>query len=378
MPTRISGKTRSAPAANVHIRHRARRDVIVIGASAGGLEALRLVLDAWPGRLAASVFVVIHAPGGAPHLLAPILERASGIPAGYPADGETVARGHIYVAPPDHHLILESGRMRVTRGPKENGFRPAIDPLFRTAAAAYGNRVIGVLLSGGLNDGTLGMAAIKKAGGITIAQSPDEAVVPAMPESAIEYVGVHHVLRAAGIRSYLLNQTRGLGHTAMVTRSTPPQMKRPAKTLRKPDPAEVGANLLDATRERPAPSVFICPDCGGTLWETEETGVLQYRCHVGHAYTGEALVSLQAEVLEHAMWTALRTLEDGAALRQRMEEHARERGLTYLADRYAEQRAEFKERAAIVRKALVVDSETPRANRPPEAIEARARAASKT
>jgi two-component system chemotaxis response regulator CheB len=350
------------------------RTVIVIGGSAGGLEALQRVLTGVDGNLHAAVFVVIHTPAGAAHVLAAILQRASKMKACYPTDGEPLVGGRIDVGVPDHHLLIERGAVRITKGPRENGFRPAVDPLFRTAAAAYDRRVIGIVLSGGQNDGTLGMAAIKRAGGITVAQSPDDALVSSMPASAIANVGVDHVLTADQIRTFLLGSLRETGKKVMARRAK--QHSPGASTRERPDPAAVGAALPGAPPSEP-PSMFVCPDCGGTLWEAEENGVLRYRCHVGHAYTAESLLDQQAETLEQAMWTALRSLEEGAALRARMADRARDRGMQTIADRYDEQSVDLKQRAAIVRKALVIDRETPIANRPAQKVEAQARRARK-
>jgi two-component system chemotaxis response regulator CheB len=351
-------------------------DVIVIGASAGGLEALRQIVASLPPSIPAAVFVVIHTGAQSERMLAPILARTGHLPASYANDGDPILTGQIYVAPPDHHLLIEPGFMRTTKGPRENGFRPAVDPLFRTAAAAYGARVAGIVLSGGQNDGTLGLLEIKRAGGLTIAQDPDEALVGSMPESAIQYVGVDHIVAAEAVASILLNHHMDAGTRSMSKRM---KKKRAVKGVghRRLDIAEVGTDLL-GTGHRPkqAPSVFTCPECGGSLWETSEHGVLRYRCHVGHAYTGEALVDSQTEVLEQAMWTALRSLEEAAFLRKRMSQHARERGLHVIADRYDEQWDDYRSRAAIVRKALVIDDVSTAADKPAARVAERARRAS--
>jgi two-component system chemotaxis response regulator CheB len=350
-------------------------DIVVIGASAGGLEALRGALGGVDGRMSAAVFVVVHTSAGAAHVLASILERVSGVPASYPSDGEPIAGGHIYVAPPDHHMLIEDGHVRITRGPKENGFRPAVDPLFRTAAAAYGPRIVGVILSGGQNDGTLGMAAIKRAGGVTIAQSPDDAIVSNMPESAITHVGMDHVLTSNQIQRFLITRTRKPGKAVMGTRGRRPSIGTARR--QSPDSADVGTDLFGAGAANAPPSAFVCPECGGALWEAEENGILRYRCHVGHVFTGEALLNEQGLALEQAMWTALRSLEEGAALRLRMADHAQQRGMAGIARRYAEQSDEFKQRAAVIRKALVVDRDTAAADRSAAAIEGRARRSGK-
>jgi two-component system chemotaxis response regulator CheB len=347
--------------------------VIVIGASAGGLEALRQIIAALPRSTPAAVFVVIHTSAGSGRMLAPILQRSGNLPSSYPSDGDPILAGHLYVAPPDHHLLIEPGFIRTTKGPKENGFRPAVDPLFRTAAAAYGPRVAGIVLSGGQNDGTLGLLAIKQAGGLTIVQDPEEAIVTGMPESAIQYVGVDHVVKADDIAPILLNHHMDAGARSMAKRATKSRAVKEAGR-RRLDPAEVGTDLLG--RNHPptqAPSVFTCPGCGGPLWEVDEHGLLRYRCHVGHTFTGETLVDAQADVLEQAMWTALRSLEEGALLRKRMSRHARGHGMHEIADRYDEQSDDFTARAGIVRKALVIDHASADMDKPAARVAEQAR-----
>jgi two-component system chemotaxis response regulator CheB len=342
------------------------RDIIVIGASAGGLEALKQVVKGLNSDLDAAVFVVIHTGAGSAGILPEILERAGPWPAGYPADGESIISQRIYVAPPDYHLLIARDIVRITKGPKENGFRPAVDPLFRTAAEGYGPRVIGIILSGGQSDGTVGLAQIKDAGGLTVVQNPEDALVPAMPENAIRYVDVDHVVNAADIPALILSQRVDA-------------VKKPTPTRRsKPDSAEVGTDRLHSAAGPPGePSAFVCPECGGPLWELNERGLLRFRCHVGHAYTGESLVEAQAVALEQALWTALRSLEEGAELRQRMARHAREHRMFAIAKGYSDQAREMEERAAVVRRALVVDRFTGGEGEPAAEIAERARQAVK-
>src|SRR5262245_12679783 len=166
------------------------RDIVVVGGSAGAIEALQRIVRDLDNRFCAAIFVVIHTAPGSSGFLPHILERTAVLPSAHPSDGDAIVGGRIYIAPPDHHLLVENGVVRITKGPKENGFRPAVDPLFRTAAEAYGSRVIGVILSGGQDDGTSGLALIKNAGGLAIVQNPLDALVPSMPESALQYVDV--------------------------------------------------------------------------------------------------------------------------------------------------------------------------------------------
>ena len=249
-------------------------DIIVIGASAGGIQALQELVADLPADLPASLFVVVHISPDSLGVLPNILNRQGMLQAEYAVNGRPIEHGRIYIAPPDHHLLLKPDHMRVSRGPKENGFRPAVDPLFRTAARAYGARVIGVVLSGGLDDGTTGASQVKQFGGTVIAQDPREATFSSMPESCIQNVDVDHVLQVAQMPEVLVR----------LAREPVPQgvqdMSR-AKHLQ-PDIAEVGTEAL-VTGEMPGPpSAFTCPECGGALWELRDGKLLRFRCHVGH------------------------------------------------------------------------------------------------
>jgi two-component system chemotaxis response regulator CheB len=322
--------------------------LIVIGASAGGLEVVTQVLADLPRDFPAPIFVVIHTGAEVPGVLSQIFERAGPLPADYAVEGEKIVPGRVFIAPPDHHLLIERGKVRVTRGPRENGFRPAIDPLFRTAAASYGARVIGVILSGGLDDGTSGLSAIKRAGGTAIVQDPKDATLPGMPASARRHVKVDHVLPGSKIGAALIRLTSLRELSSLPSRDD------------SPDTAEVGTDRLDSGRSiEGTPSSFTCPECGGVLREVQENGVSRFECHVGHAYSIETLARGQAESLEHALWIALRSLEEGAALRRSMAEKARQRSTSgTLSNWMDEQAEEWEARAAIVRRALVTDKET--------------------
>jgi two-component system chemotaxis response regulator CheB len=346
-----------------------KRDVIVIGGSAGGLEALQRILSRLDRNIGAAIFIVIHTSAGTPGVLPQILMRATGLSISYGEHDEPIVEGHVYVAPPDRHLLIRPGFLRVTRGPRENGFRPAIDPLFRTSAEAYGPRVIGVMLSGGGNDGTLGLAAIRRLGGMAVAQDPTEATVSSMPESAIRNVAIDHILTSRDIGTQMgqwIGHARP-GRARMVVESParPPVVQ--------PDRAEVGTDLLHGQAAAGVLSVFTCPECGGSLWERSQDGLLTFRCHVGHSYTGETLLGQQDSEVEQAMWEALRSLEESAELRRRMAEHAHERLMSAIAADYLEKAAEFEARAAVIRRVLVAES--PEVDAATEAVTRRARRA---
>jgi two-component system chemotaxis response regulator CheB len=253
------------------------------------------------------VLVVVHFPESAVSVLPRILNRAGTLPARAARDRDALLPGRIYVSTPGAHLLLEPGCVRVIRGPKENGHRPAIDPLFRSAATAYGNRVIGVVLSGNLDDGTAGLQQIKRRGGIAVVQDPDEALYPGMPTSAIANTAVDHVVPIDRMPALLAELARQPAEEESMTELDPP-------------PGEKGAmrdNWLDD--EKQPPSVYTCPECHGTLFEVRDTEAIpHYRCRVGHGFTTETLMVGQADVLEAALWTALRALEEHTSLARRM------------------------------------------------------------
>jgi two-component system chemotaxis response regulator CheB len=276
--------------------------VIGIGASAGGVEALRTALAGLPGDLDAAVLVVLHVPPSGKSLLAPILDRVTALEAQVAAPGQRVVAGRVYVAPADRHMLVHKRRIMLSRGPKENGTRPAVDPTLRSLAYTYGPRAAAVILSGALGDGSAGAAAIAALGGVVIVQDPAEAVVPSMPESALQAVGGHaRVLSATGMAAALT------------------QLADQRRSLRKDFamlPDAPGANS-EATPEG-SPTSLRCPECGGPLWDSPQGDVPGYRCRVGHIYSEDALVDAQAETVEAALWSAVEVLEERAELLRRV------------------------------------------------------------
>lgn len=323
------------------------RDIIVIGASAGGLQALEELVEGLPKNLPASLFIVVHTSPTANGMLPQILTRRSRLPIEFAVDRMHIRPGHVYVARPDHHLLITPGRVHLTRGPKENGFRPAVDPLFRTAARTYGPRVVGVVLSGGLNDGTAGLAIIKQHGGIAICQDPADASFPSMPMSAVQNVEVDQILRAVDIPATLDELARTPISQEVAAMAKP-------RRNDEPDISDEGtASLVNNDRPYP-PSPFTCPECGGALWEVSSEGtLLRYRCHVGHGFTGEALDAGQTEEVESALWTALRTLEESAAIRRRLADKAQSGNLPLVEQSYRVAAEEMEERAAAIRNILI-------------------------
>lgn len=312
----------------------ARRDIIVVGASAGGVQALAELAKNLPEDFPAALFIVLHLGSGRSSL-PEILNRAGSLPALHPEPGEPVVPGRIYAAPPDLHMVLRNGAVGLLRGPKENGFRPAIDVLFRTAARAYRNRVVGVVLTGNLDDGTAGLLAIKRLGGIAVVQDPADADHPAMPRSALENVDVDHVAPLAELPGLLVDLA------GQEVEPLPPY--RPAEEDGDVSDEKVGQS---GEETRGAPSGFTCPDCGGALWEWSDGDLLRYRCRIGHAYSPESLVATQTESMEHALWAAVRALEETAAIARRMAHRMRDSGLHTSERRFQERAREAEAHAA--------------------------------
>jgi two-component system chemotaxis response regulator CheB len=321
-------------------------DIIVVGASAGGVEALSNLARGLPGDLPAAVFAVLHVSAHGTSVMPRILSRAGALPAAHARDGEAIEPGRIYVAPPDHHLLVKRGHVRVARGPRENGARPAVDPLFRTAARFYGSRVIGVVLSGALDDGTAGLQAVKRRGGIAVVQDPQDALYPGMPRSAMEQVTVDHVLPMAEIPALLARLAR---EPAAVGGAVEVSNEMEIET----DMAELEMDAVQRHERPGAPAGFGCPECGGALWELREGEMLHFRCRVGHAWSAGTLLAAQSDALEVALWTALRALEESAALSQRVVERLRTRGSVGAATRFEAQARDAAERAALIRDVLL-------------------------
>lgn len=320
-------------------------DIIVVGASTGGVEALAQLAYALPSDLAAAVFVVLHVSPQATSYLPQILSRSGPLRAIHPADGEPICPGRIYVAPPDLHLMLESGRMQLVRGPRENRNRPAVDPLFRSAALAYGPRVIGIVLTGALDDGTAGLQTIKQRGGIAVVQDPKDALIPSMPESALEFVDVDYCLPLAKIGPMLARLAR---EPALDGTDFPLPHELDYETrIAKMDDAALSSEKQPGTLVG-----FMCPECGGPLHELRDGELVRYRCRVGHSFTSESILASQSEALEDALWSAYNTLQESALLAERMVVDAYRRGHKHLAARLEERARVQRQRATAVRAVL--------------------------
>jgi two-component system chemotaxis response regulator CheB len=320
-----------------------RRDIIVVGGSTGGIEALSKLLHELPANLPAAVFAVLHLAPDAESFVPKILARATRLEVLPARSGEPIQEGRVYIASPDEHLLLEPARIATSKGPKENGFRPSVDPLFRTAARVYGQRVAGVVLSGALDDGVYGLLLIKREGGVPIAQDPDEAAIPSMPQRAIAAVEGTHVLPVTKIAALLVELANGVG------RPTP---LAPPPSSSEQDPAVRGDKALEKGSLPGPPSGFTCPDCGGALWEVESGRLVRYRCHLGHAYNEGSYLHSVEQRLEIAMWAAVRALEEHAAIRRRLSERANARNWSALAESYQASADDYEKRADVIRDVL--------------------------
>lgn len=325
----------------------ATRDIVVMGGSAGAVEAFQRIISGLPREFPAAVFVVLHFGAESVSNLAPILARDARIRVKPAQDGDAILPGVVYVATPGRHLMLERERVRVAAGPRENRHRPSIDVLFRSAARAFGDRVAGVVLTGLLDDGAMGLQLIKDAGGATIVQDPDDAMFPSMPLAALE-VGPEFVVPLDEMPELLARLSEAPAEVAM--------KRKPARGQSAPPPQRMGKDTGNGARKPGQPAVYTCPECSGTLWEANEGEVTRFECRVGHAYTLPSLVEEHADTVERAMWIALRSLDEGAALAKRMAERAKQRGHQGARKRFAEQAEEKARDATVLREILLRNS----------------------
>jgi two-component system chemotaxis response regulator CheB len=293
------------------------RDMVVIGASAGGVEALTKLVRSLPRGYAGTLFVVLHIAPEGTSVLPSILQRAGPLPASPARDGELPKPGCIYVAPPNCHLLIgDDGHLALSSGPKENGHRPAVDPLFRSAAAAYGPRTIGVVMSGSRDDGAAGLRAIKAAGGMAVAQDPSETLAPSMPLAAIEHVHVDAVRPAEEIAALLVE----------LASIEPPVVA--AGNGRGESPEEAADARAPGVMHSTSPTMpgnssgLTCPECSGALWEVKDHDLIQYRCRVGHVYSLESMLAEQSRSVEAALWAGVAALEERGQLMRRIANRA--------------------------------------------------------
>lgn len=307
----------------------AHRDLVVVGASSGGVEALMALLGGLPEDFPAAIFVVLHLRPDYPSQLPAILNRAGRLPVAHAVDGEPIRRGRVYVAPPGMQTYVHRGHISVQRGPAENLYRPAVDPLFRTAAHHYGARVIGVILTGSMDDGAAGLLAVRRGGGATVVQDPREAMFPSMPDKARQAAQPDHVLALAAIPPLLVELVSEYAGDDCLSTEVPLETR---------EEAPHGARFLTSA-EQGEPADIACPDCHGTLWEIDEPGGIRFRCRVGHGYSEDAMLKAHRDSVERALYVALRALEERVALLRKLAERAHRRGSVMVAQIF-EQRIE--------------------------------------
>jgi two-component system, chemotaxis family, protein-glutamate methylesterase/glutaminase len=331
-------------------------DIVVIGTSAGGLKALSAVLSKLPADLGAAIFIVQHLAADKKSSLAKLLGDVCDLPVSSPTDRETFQTGHVYVAAPDFHLLLNGEQVRVMRGPQENRFRPSIDALFRSAARSHGSRVIGMVLTGYLDDGTVGLQTIKKRGGITIVQDPEEAEYPSMPRTALRYVEADHSVPIAEAGALLIRLV-----------ATPPAAQEDFPTT----PAiEIESNIaeqvmntkefLESVERIGERTTYSCPDCDGAIWQIGDEKPLKLRCHVGHSFTGEVFSAEQGRSVESALWSAVRIMEEKVTFSRQLAERKRKQNLLAEAEAYEKEATALDAEVLKVRDLLVCGIATQR------------------
>jgi two-component system, chemotaxis family, protein-glutamate methylesterase/glutaminase len=326
------------------------RDIVVIGGSSGATAPLKAILGSLPADFPAAVFIVLHIPARSIGMLATVASAATRLPVHTAADGMPFAPGNIYIAVPDHHLIIADGHIRLGRGPRENMARPAIDPLFRSAAVAHGPRVVGILLSGLLNDGTSGLEAIKRCGGVTVVQDPNDAIADEMPRSAMSAVEVDLAVTSARIGDVL---------SELVREAPGPGLPVPPEIRLEVDIA-AGERVDTSTVARIGdPSPLTCSQCGGVLTTIRGSKPLRFRCQVGHALTADVLAKQQEHAVDEALRVALRVIEERAELVQRMANDARQSGRRSVAEMYEERAAEYRQYEETIRKAVLLSLPPP-------------------
>ncbi len=278
--------------------------VIVIGASAGGVSALSTLVSQLPSTFPAPILVVLHV-GSHRSILPEILSARGPLPAAHAKHEEALVAGRVYVAPPNRHLLIENGHVRLTKGPKEHFTRPAIDPLFVSAALTYGPAAVGVILTGTMDDGTAGLQAIKACGGLAVVQDPQDALEPSMPCSALKHVQIDHCGPIDGMADVL---------GALIVSTSEMSPEKPPHLLHEQALALAQGDPMEHLSAIASPSTFVCPDCSGSLWQLDKTSPIRSRCHTGHAYTLKTLQHALKETADQALWKAVRALQEQSIL----------------------------------------------------------------
>jgi two-component system chemotaxis response regulator CheB len=320
------------------------RDIVVIGASAGGVYALKEFVSALPPDFPGTIFIVQHVAADSPSYLPAILNYAGKLEASHPVDGERIQRSHIYIAPPDHHLLVENDQVLVKRGPKENGFRPSIDALFRSAAYNYRSRVIGVVLTGLLNDGTSGMWSIKRLGGISVIQQPQEALYPSMPESVRKNVDVDYTVPISQLAPLLGELVEEhVEKIADIPQEQEERMSMEVKIAQDDDAFDM--DILKVGKL----SLLTCPECHGALVSIEEGNLIRYRCHTGHGFTAGSLLTGIKNTVEESLWNAIRSLDESIILLEQAAKAQEEGGDSEMAQAYKAQIEKARQKISQIR-----------------------------
>lgn len=322
----------------------ATKNIIVIGSSAGGVDALQRLCADFPADLPASIIIAQHLSPSSRSLLPQLLDRAGPLHAITPVDGQEIEQGHIYVAAPDNHILVRDGRLLMRRGPYENRTRPAVNALFRSAAVHYGSRVIGVVLTGLLDDGTDGLIAIKAAGGTSVVQDPEDAEWPSMPRNALKRDHVDRVATLDELASML---------AALAKEEAGPTVPLAQEYVIEDRIAAQEFAVMETDIVTPGhPSRISCPDCGGVLNQVKTDNEVRFRCQVGHAFTPLGLAEAQNQELERALAIAVRTHRDRIRLFAQMSESAKARGLSLAEHRWSEATAESERLIAVLENAM--------------------------
>ena len=326
-------------------------DVVAIGASAGGNHALKSLVRALPADLPAALLVTLHVWPMRESNLATILSGLTDLTVQFGREGDPIRPGNIYVAPPDHHLLAAGPRLMVRRGPRENGSRPAIDPMLRSVAISFGGRAIGVVLTGNLSDGSAGLQAIKRCGGITVVQDPTDAEFPEMPRNALALSAADHVVSLDRMVPLVIK---------LVQQPAAPSPEPPADLaleVRIAAQHDAGINLPEQLGER---SVLTCPECSGVLWEIKDGNVTRYRCHVGHAYSLAKLAEDQMTETDRALSTALRALDERVVILRKLADEAAQSQRDSMQQQWNQRAAEYQKQAEVIRRALMRSLDTDR------------------
>lgn len=323
----------------------AHRDIIAIGASAGGIDALRYLASALPARFDAAILVAMHLAEDFPSGLEQVLTRSGVLPARFAQGGEKIENGQIYIAPPRWHLLLNADqRLELGRGPRENRARPAIDPMFRSVALCCGPRAIGVVLSGMLGDGAAGLLALKQCGGVTVVQEPADAAFSEMPMQALQRTRPDHVAALAALPALLKK---------LVQQPAGKPVPVPDRLRFEVEIARSGRSKMSEMDRIGRRSVLACPDCHGVMWEIDEGELVRYRCHVGHAYTAESMRSAIDENLARALGSALRALDERVAIAEKLRDSAAANQHRKSVELWQHRVDEAQREADIIRESLI-------------------------